>query len=100
MAVTVIICENKPNQPQHPKSTILTLKCYIIALIIFHVTFQLLQSTIQSILPPMDEQEEGYDVQCIMGKTLQPIKCFISNITVLPSGERCMELEEISVGDD
>ncbi|XP_072014256.1 DNA repair-scaffolding protein-like [Amphiura filiformis] len=64
------------------------------------VKVKLLQSTIKSILPPLEEQEEGYDMQCILGQALQPTMCFLSNITVLPSGERCIELEEICVGDD
>ncbi|XP_076448965.1 DNA repair-scaffolding protein-like [Babylonia areolata] len=44
------------------------------------VTISLQQSTIQELLPD-EEEEEGYDVDCVLNKELGPVNCFITSTT-------------------
>ncbi|XP_070576050.1 DNA repair-scaffolding protein-like isoform X2 [Ptychodera flava] len=41
------------------------------------IKVQLLQDTIEKLLPVSEEPEDGYDMQCIMGKDIGPINCYI-----------------------
>ncbi|XP_038067604.1 DNA repair-scaffolding protein-like [Patiria miniata] len=62
------------------------------------VKVQLLQSSIEQVLPTLSSQEEGYDLQCIMGVHIGPISCFLKTVARQPGEPVTFDLEEVSLG--
>ncbi|XP_077982361.1 DNA repair-scaffolding protein-like [Glandiceps talaboti] len=56
------------------------------------VKVQLLQKTIKVLLPVSEQPEDGYDIHCIMGKSVGPMSCFVAQIS-----DKTIAMEEIDL---
>ncbi|XP_033625570.1 DNA repair-scaffolding protein-like isoform X1 [Asterias rubens] len=61
------------------------------------IKVQLLQSSIEQVLPPLSSQEDGYDMQCIMGINIGPISCFLRTVSRQHGEPVNFDLEEVSL---
>ncbi|XP_022111259.1 DNA repair-scaffolding protein-like [Acanthaster planci] len=90
-------CQKVVTSPVTRKHLELFLRCPSLKSEDSVVKVRLLQPSIEHILPPLNSQEEGYDLQCIMGVSIGPVSCFLRSVGRQPGEPLTFDLEEVSL---
>ncbi|XP_078608001.1 DNA repair-scaffolding protein-like [Branchiostoma floridae x Branchiostoma japonicum] len=59
------------------------------------VKIKLLQDSIQQLLSNQQADDEGYELQAVLGQELRPVDGYLTSISRDPAGERVLNIEEI-----
>ncbi|XP_006821725.1 DNA repair-scaffolding protein-like [Saccoglossus kowalevskii] len=88
-------CDRSVTSPQIKMNLEVYVKCS--QLKNMTVKVKLLQCTIEKLLSDSDDSEDGYDMQCILGKSLDSLKCFVLALLEESSSKKQIVLEEIQI---